>query len=290
MNGRKHLLEALTLVIAAILCAVVANALAARDRKMALVGNYPNALKVPSQGGVSVPVSGTTTRFDTTANQIANTAPAATTTMRIAETNPLTGAPAPAANAPVQSVAGNQPPAATSAPPATGNRQPATAPAARGTTGPPVPALASPASPTRAPQPVVAPPENALSRFMPHEKQPYVELHGDDVALLHSRGVLFLDARRTSVYEAGHIAGAQPYSVWEADVDEKVNKLYEARGNDPKQANEPIVIYCSGGDCEDSHMLAQKLWGVQFNNVYVYKDGFPDWEKRGGAVHKGSAP
>ena len=26
---------------------------------------------------------------------------------------------------------------------------------------------------------------------------------------------------------------------------------------DPKQ---PVVIYCSGGDCEDSHMLAQKLF------------------------------
>jgi rhodanese-related sulfurtransferase len=52
----------------------------------------------------------------------------------------------------------------------------------------------------------------------------------------------------------------------------------------------PILVYCSGGDCEDSHMLAQKLWGVQFNNVYVYKDGFPDWQKRGGSIHTGSNP
>ncbi|MFP5247921.1 MAG: rhodanese-like domain-containing protein [Thermoanaerobaculia bacterium] len=52
----------------------------------------------------------------------------------------------------------------------------------------------------------------------------------------------------------------------------------------------PIVIYCSGGACEDSHMLADKLWGIQFNNVYVYKDGFPDWQKRGGAVRTGAQP
>ena len=50
------------------------------------------------------------------------------------------------------------------------------------------------------------------------------------------------------------------------------------------------MIYCSGGDCEDSHMLAQKLWGIQFNNVYVYKDGFPDWQKRGEPVHTGASP
>jgi rhodanese-related sulfurtransferase len=129
-------------------------------------------------------------------------------------------------------------------------------------------------------------PENT---FAPHPDKAYIEIHGDDVVGLHKKGVLFLDARRTSVYEQGHIAGARPFSVWEGDIDEKVNKLFAER-SDPRDQNLPIVIYCSGGDCEDSHMLAQKLWGIQFNNVYVYKDGFPDWQKRGGPIHTGSTP
>jgi rhodanese-related sulfurtransferase len=128
-----------------------------------------------------------------------------------------------------------------------------------------------------------------ISRFQPHPDKPYVEINGDDVAALYTGGALFLDARRTSVYEEGHIAGARPFSVWESDVDDKVNALFNER-SDPSDQNRPIVIYCSGGACEDSHMLAQKLWGIQFNNVYVYKDGFPDWEKRGGAVRKGATP
>ncbi|HEV8657005.1 MAG TPA: rhodanese-like domain-containing protein [Thermoanaerobaculia bacterium] len=133
--------------------------------------------------------------------------------------------------------------------------------------------------------------ERALppARFAPHPDKPYVEISGADAKVLHSNGALVLDARRTSVYEQGHIAGARPFSVWESDIDEKVNKLYEER-NDPREQLKPILIYCSGGDCEDSHMLAQKLWGVQFNNVYVYKDGFPDWQKRGGPIHTGSNP
>src|SRR5258706_10574108 len=49
MNPKRHLLETLTLVAAAILCALVSNALAGRERKLALVGNYPNALKVPKE-------------------------------------------------------------------------------------------------------------------------------------------------------------------------------------------------------------------------------------------------
>jgi rhodanese-related sulfurtransferase len=127
------------------------------------------------------------------------------------------------------------------------------------------------------------------TEFAPHPDKAYIEIHGDVVEALHKKGVLFLDARRTSVYEQGHIPGARSYSVWESDIDEKVNKLFAER-SDPRDQNLPIVIYCSGGDCEDSHMLAQKLWGIQFNNVYVYKDGFPDWQKRGLPIHTGSTP
>ena len=137
-----------------------------------------------------------------------------------------------------------------------------------------------------APVPAPVPAGDPLARFKPHPSQPFVEISGADAALLHANGALFLDARRTSVYEDGHIAGARTFSVWESDIDDKVNALFGER-SDPREQNLPIVIYCSGGACEDSHMLAQKLWGIQFNNVYVYKDGFPDWQQRGGKVGTG---
>jgi rhodanese-related sulfurtransferase len=149
------------------------------------------------------------------------------------------------------------------------------------TTAPPPPATT-----TATPPPPAADP---IARFKPHPSQPYVEISGADAALLHANGVLFLDARRTSVYEAGHIAGARSFSVWESDIDDKVNALYGER-SDPSDQDRPIVIYCSGGACEDSHMLSQKLWGIQFNNLYVYKDGFPDWQDRNGAVKTGGQP
>src|SRR4051812_22655979 len=56
MNWRRHLLEALTLIVAAVLCAGVANALAGRERKLALKGNYPNALRVPAPPAPAPPV------------------------------------------------------------------------------------------------------------------------------------------------------------------------------------------------------------------------------------------
>ncbi|MDP9192192.1 MAG: rhodanese-like domain-containing protein [Acidobacteriota bacterium] len=147
----------------------------------------------------------------------------------------------------------------------------------------------APVTPATTPTPAPTPPADPLARFKPHPSQAYVEISGADAAALYAAGVLFLDARRTSVFEEGHIAGARSFSVWESDIDDKVNALYEER-SDPRDQDRPIVIYCSGGACEDSHMLSQKLWGIQFNNIYVYKDGFPDWQNRGGAVKTGAQP
>ena len=134
---------------------------------------------------------------------------------------------------------------------------------------------------------IPAAPEGAGKVFAPHPSTAWVEISGDDVVALHKGGnVLFLDARRTNLYRLGHIPGARPFSVWEADIDDKIKGLF-AEGRDQSA---PVVVYCTGGDCEDSHMVGQKLYFVGFDNVLVYKDGFPDWEKRGLPVDKGDAP
>jgi rhodanese-related sulfurtransferase len=150
-------------------------------------------------------------------------------------------------------------------------------------------AAVSKAAPTLAPGAAVTPAggESSGKIFPPHPDKPWIEISGDDVVALHKGGnVLFLDARRTSLYRLGHIPGSRPFSVWEADIDEKVKGLF-AEGRDQSA---PVVVYCTGGDCEDSHMVGQKLYFVGFDNVLVYKDGFPDWEKRGLPVDKGDAP
>jgi rhodanese-related sulfurtransferase len=246
MDLKRHLLEAATLVAAAVLCALTANAVAGRERNVAVVGQYSSATKV--QPEPAAPPAPTVS----TAPPIPTVAVPTVTTATQQPSNPATQTTA------TQKTATRQP----------GN--PATPTPATHTTTPPPSATAKPRD------------------FPPHPNQPYIELHGDDVAYLYQQGALFLDARRTAVYEQGHIAGSRPFSVWESDVADKVNALFNERG-DPKQAAQPIVVYCSGGDCEDSHMLAERLSGA-FTNVYVYKDGFPDWQKRGGAVHIGSNP
>jgi rhodanese-related sulfurtransferase len=260
-------MQVATLVAAAVVLALVSNAFASRQRQMKLVGFYPNAQKVPSR---EEPVATTATvapvQLPVTSSQL----PVTGSQLPVAGSQlPVAGSQLPVTSSQLPVTTTTQAPVAPTATanPATGNRQLAT---------PPV-------------TPVQKPAQDPIKKFAPHEKEPYIEIAYNDVKLLHDHGALFLDARRTSVYEQGHIAGSRPVSVWESDVDEKVAKIFNER-SDPAQQALPIVVYCSGGDCEDSHMLAQKLYGALFNNVYVYKDGFPDWQKHGGPVHTGAEP
>jgi rhodanese-related sulfurtransferase len=143
------------------------------------------------------------------------------------------------------------------------------------------PAAAPPARTASMPAP--APGTAPTTEFPPHPDRPFVEITPDQAKALYDRGAFFVDARRTAAYREGHVRGAQSIPVWESDADERVKALLDS-GRD---TNAPIVVYCSGGDCEDSHELAQKLWGITFDAVYVYRDGFPDWQKRGWPVAAG---
>jgi rhodanese-related sulfurtransferase len=171
-----------------------------------------------------------------------------------------------------------RPPAAQAAVPASGTAAPSTA-------------ESRPANPVAAPTggaPTAPAPfePDLASAFPPHPDKAAVEISPDSVELLHRRKALFLDARRSSVYTDGHIPGARSFPVWESDIDARVKALFE-EGLDQRA---PVVIYCSGGNCEDSHMLAQKLYMVGFDNVLIYRDGFPDWQKRRHPVATGKNP
>jgi rhodanese-related sulfurtransferase len=155
-----------------------------------------------------------------------------------------------------------------------------TAPPAVSAGSPPAVQVTGPPAPPAALEPDLA------KSFPPHPDKSAIEVAPENVLLLHRRNALFLDARRSSVYADGHIPGARSLPVWESDIDARVKALYE-EGLDQRA---PIVAYCSGGNCEDSHMLAEKLYMVGFDNVLIYKDGFPDWQKRGLPVNRGANP
>lgn len=81
---------------------------------------------------------------------------------------------------------------------------------------------------------------------------------------------LFVDVRSQDMYNAGHIPGAVSLPL--GDFEQRMETFVA-----DVSPTQPIVTYCSGRLCQDSHMAAQRLLERGFENVVVYIDGFPGW-------------
>jgi len=115
--------------------------------------------------------------------------------------------------------------------------------------------------------------------------QPVREIASAEAWAVFQAGAPFLDARRSADFEAGHIRGAFNLSVWESTLDERLVE-FEAKTNRPPEA--PLVLYCSGGGCEDSHLLASRLFKMGYRNLLIYRDGYPDWQANGRPIAAGA--
>ncbi len=86
--------------------------------------------------------------------------------------------------------------------------------------------------------------------------------------------VTFVDARPTADYREGHIPGAVSLPV--GDFDRLIEDFRRRFGHDA-----PVATYCSGRSCQDSHILAQRLFEEGYPNVSVFIAGYPGWTAEG---------
>jgi rhodanese-related sulfurtransferase len=93
-------------------------------------------------------------------------------------------------------------------------------------------------------------------------------------AIFDEGEVLFVDARSQKDYGNGHIPGAisLPVGQFKERIGSFLNRY---------PLEQPIVTYCSGRTCEDSHDLARFLSDIGFTNVRIFIDGFPGWKAEG---------
>ena len=96
--------------------------------------------------------------------------------------------------------------------------------------------------------------------------------------LFVNKKTIFIDAREEDEYNAGHILGSIniPYDYYD-DFQGLIDEL------DPTTI---YTIYCSGGECSLSIDLADYLfYELAFENILIYEDGFPAWQKEGYPVN-----
>ena len=97
--------------------------------------------------------------------------------------------------------------------------------------------------------------------------------------IFDSGKAIFVDARSQLNFEDGHIKGAISLPVGQFDLMvEKFKQNYPL--------SQPIITYCSGRTCNDSHHLAQMLFENGFDKVSVFIDGYPGWETEGYPIEK----
>jgi rhodanese-related sulfurtransferase len=89
-----------------------------------------------------------------------------------------------------------------------------------------------------------------------------------------SGDMLFVDARTREDFDEGHISGATSLPI--GQFDELIDSFL-----DRHDIEQPIVTYCSGRTCEDSHNLAQLLIDFGYSDVKVFIDGYPGWKAEG---------
>lgn len=89
---------------------------------------------------------------------------------------------------------------------------------------------------------------------------------------------LFVDAREASFFEDGHIPRA-------VNVPRDALIRAGAAGELADKAR-PLIVYCSGEDCEDSRIVAKGLLAMGHSKVSLYPGGWEEWSASGSPVEK----
>jgi rhodanese-related sulfurtransferase len=89
---------------------------------------------------------------------------------------------------------------------------------------------------------------------------------------IEAKKALILDARPFVFYEQGHVPGALNLARDDFALDYRhLSAVLQS------SAGKPIIVYCSGGDCHDSRLVANALLTLGFSNVSVFTGGWEAW-------------
>lgn len=85
---------------------------------------------------------------------------------------------------------------------------------------------------------------------------------------------IIIDARDPNEYEAGHILGSLNLP------DHHFMEAFQEYGDSlPREI--PLVVYCQGGQCDQSHTVLDQLQDLGFEFLFLYKEGWNGWKERG---------
>ncbi|MEW6238132.1 MAG: rhodanese-like domain-containing protein [Candidatus Omnitrophota bacterium] len=115
------------------------------------------------------------------------------------------------------------------------------------------------------PIPWIRPPKSMEEKWPAADAQTVLQHIQDGSAIL-------IDARDANEFEAGHLPGAVniPASEFRKSFQEFADNL-------PRDI--PLIVYCQGGECDQSHEVIQQLADLGFEKLLLFPGGWQEWEK-----------
>jgi len=96
---------------------------------------------------------------------------------------------------------------------------------------------------------------------------------------------LFVDARNDQAYAQGHIPGAVQCDHYR--LEEFIDSVCQAA-----DCAEKVIVYCEGGECEDSILLCRELLmaDIPRDKLYLFQGGCQEWSANDMPCEKGDSP
>lgn len=114
------------------------------------------------------------------------------------------------------------------------------------------------------PLPLIAEP-----KVFDEEKYPVVDAETVKNHIENGTAII-IDARDPNEYEEGHIQGA--LNLPASSFNDYFREIGEGLPRDF-----PIVVYCQGGLCDQSHIVLYQLEQIGFMDLHIYQEGWLDW-------------
>ncbi|WDP88876.1 MAG: rhodanese-like domain-containing protein [Desulfobacter sp.] len=90
--------------------------------------------------------------------------------------------------------------------------------------------------------------------------------------MIDSGLVVLVDVRRPDMYSQGHLPGALSYPL--SEYDQIIGRFLETVEKDA-----PLLLYCAGVTCRDSHTFGARLMKLGYTDVSVYAGGYSEWQE-----------
>ena len=142
------------------------------------------------------------------------------------------------------------------------------------------PKTTTPPAPVAPPQTAPAPAPAAFKETPKTDFDKPGQITVTEARALFDQQATFLDARKLDPYKLGHVKGAWRLELSDFDAGDPQFLALIPRSS-------VLVVYCSGGHCDESEAVARMLTGSGYKSTYVMHDGIPGWTALGHPVTTG---